>query len=370
MIDYDWAYFDYAASTPVDPEILDNYLIYQQKYWANANSDHWLGKQSADQIAVARNKIAQLFNTQSIEWIFTSGATEANNLALKGFFAHPNCKNHQLITFNIEHKSILSVASFLQKSGVKVRVLPVLPSGLIDLDLFKKELTDFSGLVSVGWVNNETGVIQPIDKIGKLVKQSGAKLHIDIAQAVGKIAVNEAFVYGDLVSLSGHKIYTPKGIGGLFVKNFPKARIAALLHGGGQENGYRSGTLPTALILAFADGLEKAVNQQQNRLINVEQSFYKITDYLAKSFVINTPVSNSTKYIINVDLNQDFAAILALANQYKIAVSAGSACQSDKSGSYVLKAMQKNSQNSIRISLSHLTNDADIQRLIDFLTII
>lgn len=365
----DWAYFDYAATTPIDPEIARFFYQTLLDEQGNSGSAHTLGRAIKERIEVARAHFAQLIGAKEKEIVFTSGATEANNLAIKGACTYHAVKKPRVISIKTEHKAVIDPIGILAKQGVESVFLDVDSNGLIDLNALENALKEKpSTLVSVMAVNNETGVMQDVQAIAKLSHQYGAKLHIDAAQALGKIPLNIEDIDCDMMSFSGHKIYAPQGIGALYVRHFPKMRIQAQQHGGGQERGYRSGTLPSALIQSFVQGAIQLTRHIPENLDVVRQLKAQLKKNLpaTMSFNIdeNAPV---LPHIVNIDMGKNSAQALILADKAKIVLSAGSACQAgDKEGSHVLKAMGKNPHHSLRVSLSHLTSEQEMIRLLNF----
>lgn len=365
----DWAYFDYAATTPVAPAVLAAYADFQQRFWANAGSSHGLGLLVRREVEIARAAFAQVIGADAREIVFTSGATEANNLALKGALRYHGVKQARLLTVATEHKAVLDIAAAVAKEGVCVEVLPVLSDGLIDWAALERALEQPCTLVSVMAVNNETGVLQPIKAIADLVHKHGAKLHVDAAQALGKIALDMRDWQADLVSFSGHKCYAPKGIGALFVRRLPKMRLQAQQQGGGQERGRRSGTLPAPLILAFVLAAQLAEKERENNNALVLEKFNHIMTQLPETIGLNREINTpAVAHIFNLALPCSSAQALRLAEEANLALSAGSACQSATAeGSYVLQAMGRKAEQGLRVSLSHLTTDLELARLSAFL---
>lgn len=255
-------YLDYQATTPVDYRVLDAMMPYFTEHYGNPHSKtHQFGWDSASAIEQARRQVADLIGADEKEIIFTSGATESNNMVLKGLSKFYGDKRKHIITTQIEHKCILDTCRYLELEGFKVTYLPVEKTGLLNVDLLRKTIEDSKEpvlCVSVIFVHNEIGVIQNIQEIGKLCREKGIFLHTDGAQAVGKIDVDVNKLNIDLMSISGHKIYGPKGIGALYLRRKPRVRLAPLINGGGQERGLRSGTLPTPLVVGMGKACEVA----------------------------------------------------------------------------------------------------------------
>ncbi|MBV7435045.1 cysteine desulfurase [Cardiobacteriaceae bacterium TAE3-ERU3] len=367
----DIAYFDYAAMTPVDPRVAGVLReAFEQMPVGNAGATHQRGLAARARINHAREEFATAIGADPREIVFTSGASEADNLAIKGALTYHGAKNPRLITMQTEHKAILDPAAIMAKQGVEVVVLPPLRNGLVDMAALDAALAEKpTTLVSIMAVNNETGVIQPIAEIAERVHAAGAKLHVDAAQAPGRIAVNMQDWQADMVSFAAQKIFGPQGIGALYVRRLPKMRLQAQMHGGGQERGMRSGTLPIALILAFAEAMKLAVAEREARNAVVETLHKQLIDQLPPPMALNSDAP-CVPHIINIHTGLPVAQVLALADAAGLALSAGSACSSGGEGSHVLQAMGlgERASQSVRITLSHLTSSAELARLIDFLT--
>ena len=353
------------------PYLSDNY--------ANANSTHHFGVHAHEAVKTARNQVADLIGAETNEIIFTSGATEAINLALKGFSETYNKKGKHIITVSTEHPAVLDTCKQLETKGYEVTYLPVQFDGLINLSELKKALRPDTLLVSVMYVNNETGVIQPIKEISSLAHKSGAIFMTDATQAVGKIPINVDELGIDLMSFSGHKIYAPKGIGALFVRQRKPnhIKLSALLNGGGHENGYRSGTLNVPGIVGLGSACSLAKKEMKK---NAEQ-ILKLRNYLESELLkiegttINGNFENriySTTNICFKDADSD-AVIIGLSNPDNdsplIAVSNGSACTSASiEPSHVLTAMglsEKEAYNCIRFSLGKFNTISEIDFVIE-----
>ncbi len=368
-----WAYFDYAATTPIDPQVLALYTQSLTEDFANSGATHGLGLAVRDRLEQARSQFARAIGADAREIVFTSGATEADNLALKGAVGYHGAKNPRIISLQSEHKAVLDPLGALATQGVAVEILPVQESGLLDLNRLQAALKTPTTLVSVMAVNNETGVVQPIAEIAEMVHQAGAKLHVDAAQALGKWPVDVAAWQADLVSFSGHKVYAPKGVGALYVRRLPKMRLQAQMQGGGQERGRRSGTLPVSLIRAFAEAATLAVAQFETRFQAVSSMAEDVIKHLPAGLHSNVVLEKTphVPHMLSIDCHRPVAEVLAMAAQAKIALSAGSACQSGSTeGSHVLQAMGRKAAScqSVRICLSHLSEDWALARLQEFLT--
>lgn len=351
-----YIYLDNASTTKVDGEVIKEMVPYMSELYGNASSTHSLGIYINKKIAVARHNVARLFNAESKEIIFTSGATEAINTILKGLVASNRSNRMEIITVKTEHSAMLDTCKYLEEIGYDITYLPVLESGLVDLDEFKRAISHKTLLVSVMLVNNETGIIQPIKEITKIAHQFGALVMTDATQAVGKIPIDVMDLDIDYLVFSGHKFYAPKGIGGYY-QNSQTVNIQPLLHGGGQEKGKRSGTLNVPGVIGLGKSAEIC-------LIEIEKnhaSIKKLRDLLENELLtiegafINGDRENRIYNILNICFPTVEADILIkmLGN---ICVSNGSACHSELiEPSHVLTAMglsNKDAFSSIRFSLS------------------
>jgi cysteine desulfurase len=360
-------YLDYQSTTPADPRVVAAMLPYFTEKFGNPHSaSHSHGREAAAAVEVARAEVAGLIGADVREIIFTSGATEANNLAIKGVFHFVGNKRRQLITCTTEHKCVLESARHLADEGFEVTVLPVERDGLIDLARLSTAITENTALVSIMAANNETGVIQPIAEIGALCRSRGALFHTDAAQAVGKMPIDVEAMNIDLLSISGHKLYGPKGIGALYVRRRPRVRLAPLIDGGGQERGLRSGTLPTPLCvgLGTACGIAKTeMAEEGRRLLSLR------TDLLSrlKSGLGDVVLNGSSEHRLAGNLNIAFPVAdgQRLLDQVpELSLSLGSACTSaEVEPSYVLRAMgvpDAAANRSIRIGLGRFTTETEI----------
>ena len=360
-------YLDYQSTTPVDPRVLEEMLPYFQSNFGNPHSrSHAFGWEAEHATEKAREQVAQLINANSKELIFTSGATESNSLALTGLAEFYGDKKNHIITTVIEHKCVLDTCRHLEEKGFKITYLPVQANGLIDLQQLKEAITDKTLVVSIMAVNNEIGVIQPLEEIGKLCRDKGAFFHTDIAQAFGKINIDVEKYNIDLASISGHKIYGPKGIGALYVRRRPRVRLTPLIHGGGQERGMRSGTLPTPLVVGLGKAAEIAGQDMEKDTKHIEYLF----DKFLKAIVNDVPevyLNGDLEHRYKGNINLSFAyiegesMILAIKD---LAVSSGSACTSASlEPSYVLKALgvsEDMAHTSIRFGFGRFTTELEV----------
>jgi len=365
-------YLDYQATTPTDPRVVDAMLPYFTEKFGNPHSrNHSFGWEAEDAVEVARDQVAKIIGASSKEIIFTSGATESNNLALKGVMKFYGKKKPHLITVVTEHKCVLDSARHLEQEGFKVTYLGVKDNGLIDLEQLKAAITDETAIVSVMAVNNEIGVIQPLKEIGEICRERGVFFHTDCAQAVGKIPLDVDDMKIDLMSISGHKIYGPKGIGALYVRRRPRVRVIAQITGGGQERGMRSGTLPTPLIV----GLGKACDIAMNEMAEENARIMELRDYTMKRFrdrLADIYVNGDEQQRVAGNLNVSFAYVEAeslLMDIKNIAVSSGSACTlASLEPSYVLRALgvdEELAHTSLRIGIGRYTTREELDQAID-----
>lgn len=366
-------YLDNHATTPLDPRVLDAMMPYFTEHFGNAASrNHVFGWQAEEAVEKARKQIASLIGANSKEIIFTSGATESNNLAIKGAAQMYAEKGNHIITAASEHKATLDTCKHLEKEGCRVTYLPLKADGLIDLDMLREAITDKTILVSIMYANNEIGVLQPIREIGKLCKERGVLFHTDAVQATGKVPVSVIQDGVDLLSLSGHKFYGPKGIGALYVRRKnPRVQLTAQIDGGGHERGMRSGTLNVPGIVglgAAAELAHKEMPEESARLRNLR-------DYLKQrleSELDEVFINGSMEHRLPNNLNMSFAYVEGeslLMGINDIAVSSGSACTSATlEPSYVLKALGMGddlAHSSIRFGLGRFNTKEEIDYTAD-----
>jgi cysteine desulfurase len=367
---------DYHATTPVDPRVLDAMVPYFTTDFGNAASrNHAFGWTAEEAVETARKQVADLVGANAKEIIFTSGATESNNLAIKGVAEMYREKGNHLITCVTEHKAVIDTCKKLEKQGARVTYLPVQKDGRISLDDLRNAITDKTILITIMTANNEIGVIQPIAEIGAIAKEKGILFHTDAVQAVGKVPFDVTQMKVDLVSLSAHKIYGPKGVGALYVRRRnPRVLLAEQINGGGHERGMRSGTLNVPGIV----GLGKAAEICKAEMATEAERLRKLRDRLNEKFHQNLDeiyVNGSMEHRLPHNLNISFAYVEGeslLMGINDVAVSSGSACTSASlEPSYVLKALGAGddlAHSSIRFGLGRWTTDEEVDYVVDKLT--
>lgn len=367
-------YLDMQATTPIDPRVLDKMLPFFTEQYGNPHSrTHLYGWESEDAIEVARKQVADLIGADPKEIIFTSGATEANNLAIKGIAGFYKDKKH-IITTQTDHKCVLDSCRSLQMRGHDITYLPVRQDGLIDLAQLEAAIRPDTALVSIMTVNNEIGVVQPIEEIGKLCRKHKVFFHTDAAQAVGKIPLNVNAANIDLMSISGHKIYGPKGVGAIYVRRRPRVRLEGQMSGGGQERGIRSGTVPAPLVVGLGAACDLASREMQADSEHIRKLAHRLYDGIhakLQHVVLNGPghLDEKQRYVGN--LNMSFAYVEGeslLMGLKDIAVSSGSACTSASlEPSYVLRALgveDEMAHTSLRFGLGRFTTAAEVDRAV------
>lgn len=364
-------YVDYAATTPTDKRVVDEMLPYFiEKFGNPASRTHYYGQESSDAIKIARQNVADILSVQKSEdIIFTSGATEAINLAILGLFEASNRNNFHLITCETEHKAVLDTCSFIEKKGAEVTYLKVDESGMINLNELDASFKSNTKLVCIMYVNNETGVLQPIDDITKITHEKNCLFFTDATQAFGKIEINVVNSKIDLLACSAHKIYGPNGIGALYINRskIHKGIMNALIHGGGHEGGFRSGTLNTPAIVGFGKACEIAKNEMKldyERMLLIRNSIVKALENL-RGFKLNTKIEKSIPFILNFRIGEIDAEAIIILLKNKLALSNGSACTSKEiKPSHVLMAMFNDSNiayASLRLSIGKYIKDEDIK---------
>jgi cysteine desulfurase len=365
-------YLDYQATTPMDPRVLDAMMPYFIEKFGNPHSrNHTHGWEAEQAVEKARQQVAELIGADEREIVFTSGATESNNLAIAGVARFYKDRKNHIVTVATEHKCVLDTCRHLEQEGFELTYLPVQQNGLVDLEALKQAITPKTVLVSVMAVNNEIGVIQPLAEIGRMCREKGAFFHTDAAQAFGKIPLDVNAMNIDLMSISGHKIYGPKGIGALFVRRKPRVRMIALIHGGGQERGFRSGTLPTPLCVGLGEAAaiaKREMGQETDRLTKLRDRFYESVKQRLPEVYLN----GDLKSRIPGNLNLSFAYVEGeglMMGIKDLSVSSGSACTSASlEPSYVLRALgvtEDLAHTSLRIGFGRFTTEDEVDYAAD-----
>ena len=362
-------YLDYASTTPVDPRVASKmmqYLTRDGEFGNPASRSHRYGWKADDAVEEARSHVANLVNCDPREIVWTSGATEADNLAIKGVARFYKSKGNHIITSKIEHKAVLDPCRQLEREGFEVTYLDPNDGGVITPEAIKDAMQENTILVSVMHINNELGTLNDLEEIGKITREAGAFFHVDAAQSTGKVDINLSKLPVDLMSFSAHKTYGPKGIGALFVRRKPRVRIEALIHGGGHERGMRSGTLPTHQIVGMGEAFKIAKEEMESDHTKIKSYHEKFLNEAMKieHAYINGDVNNKVPNILNISFNfvEGESLIMGLKD---IAVSSGSACTSASlEPSYVLRALGRKDElahSSIRFSFGRFTSDDDIR---------
>ena len=361
-------YMDYSSTTPVDARVakkMAKYLTMEGDFGNAASRSHYYGWQAEKAVDEARSQVADLVGADPREIVWTSGATESNNLAIKGIAHFYEKRGKHIITLKTEHKAVLDTCRQLEREGFEVTYLDPLPNGLLDMDVFKKTIREDTILASIMHVNNEIGVIQDLQAIGDICRENKVFFHVDAAQSVGKLEIDLGSLPVDLMSFSAHKIYGPKGMGALYVSRKPRVRLEAQMHGGGHERGMRSGTLATHQIVGIGEAFAIAKAEMKDEGIRVQ----KLRDRLLAGF------SDMEEVVVNGDLEQRISGNLNISFNYvegeslmmaisDVAVSSGSACTSSSlEPSYVLRALgltDELAHSSIRFSVGRYTTEKDV----------
>ncbi|AQW32201.1 IscS subfamily cysteine desulfurase (plasmid) [Ralstonia syzygii subsp. celebesensis] len=366
-------YMDYSATTPVDPRVVDKMIPYLREQFGNpASRSHAFGWAAEKAVETAREQVAALVNADPREIVWTSGATESDNLALKGAANFYSSKGKHIITVKTEHKAVLDTTRELERQGFEVTYLDVQENGLIDIEQFKQALRPDTILASVMSVNNEIGVIQDIEQIGEICRDKGVIFHVDAAQATGKVELDLQKLKVDLMSFSAHKTYGPKGIGALYVRRKPRIRVEAQMHGGGHERGMRSGTLPTHQIVGMGEAFriareEMATENERIRMLR-DRLYRGLSDM--EEIYVNGDMERRVPHNLNVSFNfvEGESLIMAIKD---VAVSSGSACTSASlEPSYVLRALGRNDElahSSIRFTVGRFTTEQEVDYVIALL---
>jgi len=366
-------YLDYSATTPVDPRVADKMIPYLTEFFGNAASrSHAFGWKAEEAVEEARSHVAALIGADPKEIVWTSGATEGNNLAIKGAANFYKAKGKHIITQKTEHKAVLDTVRELERQGFEATYLDVGANGIVDLERFKAAIRPDTILASIMMVNNEIGVIQPVWEIGELCRDKGIIFHVDAVQGAGRIDIDVSKLKADLLTITAHKIYGPKGIGALYVRRKPRVRIEAQIHGGGHERGFRSGTLATHQIVGFGEAarLAKAEMASENERIRaLRDRLYKGIQGIEEAYV-NGDFKQRIPHNLNVSFNfvEGESLIMAVKD---LAVSSGSACTSASlEPSYVLRALGRSDElahSSIRFTLGRFTTEEEIDFTIDLI---
>ena len=359
-------YLDYGATTPVDPRVVEAMIPWLSENFGNpASRSHAWGWTAEEAVEKARKQVADLIHADPREIIWTSGATESDNLAIKGAAQFYKGKGKHLITVKTEHKAVLDTMRALEREGFEVTYLDVLENGLVDLDVFKAAIRPDTILVSVMFVNNETGVIQDIETIGDICREKGIIFHVDAAQATGKVEIDSTKLKIDLMSLASHKTYGPKGIGALYVRRKPRVRLEAQIHGGGHERGMRSGTLATHQIVGMGEAYRLAQEEMAKDYAHAQALQQRMIDGLKdiEQVFINGDLEHRVPHNLNISFNYVEGESLIMGIK-GLAVSSGSACTSASlEPSYVLRALGRSDElahSSLRMTFGRFTTEADI----------
>lgn len=362
---------DYSSTTPIDDRVLDAMMIYMKDEYGNPGSrSHSYGWAAETAVETARKDVADLIGADPREIVWTSGATESNNLAIKGVADFYREKGRHIITVQTEHKAVLDTCRELEREGCEVTYLPVPASGLLDLDLLRSAARKDTVLISVMMVNNEIGVIQDIEAIGNWCRDNGIVFHVDAAQATGKIEIDLLKLKVDLMSLCAHKTYGPKGIGALYVRRKPRIRLSSQMHGGGHERGLRSGTLPTHQCVGMGEAFKIAGEQMIEENVRIRHLRDRLWDGLntIEEVYLNGDMNHRVPHNLNVSFNyvEGESMIMALKD---LAVSSGSACTSASlEPSYVLRALGRNDElahSSIRFTIGRYTTVEEVDYTVE-----
>lgn len=363
-------YLDYAATGPIDPNVaekMSEHIKFEGSFGNPASRSHRYGWQAEEAVEAAREQIANLIQADPREIVFTSGATESNNLAIKGASQFYSDKGKHIITVRTEHKAVLDTCEWMESQGFEVSYLEVDSDGLLDLAQLKNSLRQDTVLVTVMHVNNELGVIQDIESIGRICKEAGVLFHVDAAQSAGKVAIDLSTLPVDLMSFSGHKIYGPKGIGALFVRRQPRVRLEAQIHGGGHERGMRSGTLATHQIVGMGEAFHQASQLMEKESLRISQLRDLLWQHISKlpAVTLNGSENQRVSGILNVSFGFVEGETLLMALR-ELAVSSGSACTSaSMEPSYVLKALGLDDElahSSIRFSVGRFSTEEEVNK--------
>ncbi|QDC96584.1 IscS subfamily cysteine desulfurase [Candidatus Methylopumilus universalis] len=366
-------YLDYSSTTPIDPRVAEKMIPFITEHFGNpASRSHSFGWTAEEAVEEARDEVAKLVNADPREIVWTSGATESNNLAIKGASHFYSTKGKHILTVATEHKAVIDAVRELEREGYTATYLEPEPNGMVDLEKFKKAIRPDTVLASVMIVNNEIGVIQDIEALGNICREHNVIFHVDAAQATGKVDIDLEKLPVDLMSFSAHKTYGPKGIGALYVRRKPRIRIEAQMHGGGHERGMRSGTLATHQIVGMGEAfriarIEMQLENERIRKLR-DKLLYGLQDM--EEVYVNGDLKHRIPHNLNISFNYVEGESLIMAVK-DIAVSSGSACTSASlEPSYVLRALGRSDElahSSIRFSIGRFTTEADVDFTIQLL---
>ncbi|TAK94110.1 MAG: IscS subfamily cysteine desulfurase [Aquabacterium sp.] len=366
-------YMDYGATTPCDPRVVDAMIPWLREHFGNpASRTHAYGWEAEEAVEKARVQVAELIGADPREIVWTSGATESNNLALKGAAQFYKTRGKHIITVKTEHKAVLDTVRELERQGFEATYLDVKEDGLLDMDVLKAAIRPDTILISVMFVNNEIGVIQDIETVGKLCREKGIIFHVDAAQATGKVDINLATLPVDLMSLASHKTYGPKGIGALYVRRKPRIRIEAQMHGGGHERGMRSGTLPTHQIVGMGEAFRIAKEEMAAENVRIKALRDRLLAGLQgiEQIFVNGDLDKRVAHNLNVSFNYVEGESLIMGIK-GIAVSSGSACTSASlEPSYVLRALGRSDElahSSLRMTIGRFTTEEEVDYVVNTL---
>jgi cysteine desulfurase len=362
-------YLDYNATTPLDTQVIEAMLPYLKEHFGNPSSTHFYGEKARQAVSEGRKSIANLLGVDASEIIFTSGGSESNNYAIKGSAIANSQKGNHIITTSIEHPAVLEVCRYLEKNGFEITILPVDSTGLVDPDLVEKSITSRTILISVMHANNEVGTVQPVSEIGKIARNHGILFHSDAAQSLGKIPVFPNEMQVDLLSIAGHKIYAPKGIGALYIRS--GIRLEKLVHGAGHEMNCRAGTENVASIVALGKACEiigKSQNEEQRRLKQLRDIFERELQAAIGDLKINGHAEKRLPNTSSIGF-PNLEANNILASLHTVAASPGAACHSNEVKiSHVLKAMKvpvSYAMGTVRFSLGRFTTSEEIDLAVE-----
>lgn len=368
-------FLDYQSTSPLDPRVVEKMQPYMTQWFGNPHSEHIFGWKSAEAIDRAQELIASLIGAEPSEIIFTSGATESNNLAIQGILHNNKSRLKHLVTTSIEHKCVLNTALAMKKYGCLVDMVPVEKNGIINVEKIESALAKDTVIVSVMLVNNEIGTIQPVREIGELCSKKGITFHVDAAQAVGKVPINVKEMKIDLLSISGHKVYGPKGIGALYISHHYSSKIEPIIFGGAQQNNLRAGTIPVFLCAGLGEACriadEEIKKDREHNLFLRDTLIEKLRSHFP-DLVINGDLNQRISGNLNIQLPGVDSDALVTTLQDKVAFSTGAACNAGiVEPSYVLTALGLNIEeinNSIRLGFGRFTSLEEVNRAIDLIS--